>query len=102
MIAIEHIACAFPSRCLTNEELRAAYPEWDFERLEKRTGVFRRYVAADGETALDFALRAANELAAAGSLRPDEIDAVIFCTQTPDYIMPPNACLLHGRLGLKS
>lgn len=100
MIAIEGIASAFPSHCLTNEDLKAAYPDWDFERLEKRTGVLRRYVAADGETALDFAVRASEQLIATGSLRPEEIGAVIFCTQSPDYVMPPNACLLHGRLGL--
>ena len=101
MIAIEAIACAFPARCLTNDELGAAFPEWDFNRLEKRTGVKRRYVAAEGETALDFATRACADLARRGSLRASEIDAVIFCTQSPDYIMPPNACLLHGQLDLK-
>jgi 3-oxoacyl-[acyl-carrier-protein] synthase III len=101
MIAIEQIACALPSNCLTNEQLKAAYPDWDFDRLEKRTGVLRRYVAAEGETALDFAVRAAEQLIASGSVRADDIDAVIFCTQTPDYVMPPNACLLHGQLRLK-
>jgi 3-oxoacyl-[acyl-carrier-protein] synthase-3 len=101
MIAIESISCAFPSRCLTNDELRAAHPEWDFGSLEKRTGVFQRYVAAEGETALDLALQACNQLAAEGRLHPSDIDAIIFCTQSPDYIMPPNACLLHGKLGLK-
>ena len=100
MIAIEQIAYALPSRCLTNEELKAAYPDWDFDRLEKRTGVMRRYIAAADETALDFTIRASEELIARGSLRPEEIDAVIFCTQSPDYVMPPNSCLLHGRLGL--
>ena len=102
MIAIEQIASALPARCLTTEELRAEYPDWDFDRLEKRTGVLRRYVAAEGETALDFAMRACEELNARGVLRPEEIDAVIFCTQSPDYVMPPNACLVHGQLGLKA
>ena len=101
MIAIERIACAFPARSLTNEELKAQYPDWDFDRLEKRTGVFRRYIADPGETALDLAVRASETLLGDGSFKPEEIDAVIFCTQTPDYVMPPNACLLHGRLGLK-
>ena len=101
MIAIERIAVALPSQCLTNEVLKETYPEWDFDRLEKRTGVFRRYVAGEGETALDFAVAASEQLIADGSVRPEEIDAVIFCTQSPDYVMPPNACLLHGRLGLK-
>jgi 3-oxoacyl-[acyl-carrier-protein] synthase-3 len=101
MIAIEQIASALPARCLTNEQLKAEYPDWDFDRLEKRTGVFRRYVAAEDETALDFALRAAEELNARGVLKPEDVDAVIFCTQSPDFVMPPNSCLLHGRLGLK-
>ena len=101
MIVIESIACGFPTRRLSNDELKAAYPNWDFERLEKRTGVLSRYVAAEGETALDLAVRACERLIAEERLRPEEIDAVIFCTQSPDYIMPPNSCLLHGKLGLK-
>jgi 3-oxoacyl-[acyl-carrier-protein] synthase-3 len=102
MIRIESIAYALPERRVTNAELRAEYPEWDFERLEMRTGVFQRHVAADGETALDFAVRACEQLMAEGRLRPDEIDAVVFCTQSPDYIMPPNSCLLHGRLSMRT
>jgi 3-oxoacyl-[acyl-carrier-protein] synthase-3 len=102
MIGIEAISYAFPAKCLTNQELMAAYPDWDFGRLEKRTGVMRRHVAGPGETALDLAAGACEKLAAQGQLGPERIDAVIFCTQTPDYIMPPNACLLHGRLNLGS
>jgi len=98
--AIEAISVALPGTPLTNDELRATYPGWDFDRLEKRAGVFTRYVAAENETALDFAFRACEQLQAQGRLRADEIDALIFCTQTPDHIMPPNACILHGKLCL--
>jgi 3-oxoacyl-[acyl-carrier-protein] synthase-3 len=100
VIRIEDISCALASRRLSNDELRAEYPGWDFDRLEARTGVNSRYVAAPGETALDFAMRACEQLAAKGRLVTADVGAVIFCTQTPDYIMPPNACLLHGKLGL--
>lgn len=100
MTIIEAISCAFPQRSLTNDELRAVYREWDFDRLEERTGVFKRFVASDGETALDFAARACQELESQGCLKTDDIGAIIFCTQTPDYIMPPNSCLLHGKLNL--
>jgi len=100
MIGIEAISYAFPAKRLTNEELKAAYPDWDFDRLETRTGVRRRYVADPGETALDFAVSACQKLVAQGRLDPDRVDAIVFCTQTADYIMPPNACLLHGRLNL--
>jgi 3-oxoacyl-[acyl-carrier-protein] synthase-3 len=100
MISIEAIACAFPEKSLTNDELQAACPDWDFERLVKRTGVMNRYVAAENETALDLAVQACRRLEERGQLRGSEIGAVIFCTESPDYIMPPNACLLHGELGL--
>lgn len=101
MIGIEAIAYAFPARSVSNQELAAEHRDWDFARLEKRTGVRRRYVAAENETALDFAVRACGEMERLGSLHRGEIDAAIFCTESPDYIMPPNACLLHGQLGLK-
>lgn len=101
MTRIESIAYAFPARYVGNNDLRATFPDWDFERLEKRTGVFHRYVAEQDETALDLALQACGRLAAQDRLRLEEIDAVIFCTQSPDYIVPSNACLLHGRLGLR-
>lgn len=102
MTTIESIAYAFPSRRLTNAELKEVYPDWDFARLEKRTGVCSRFIADESETALDFALRACEQLAQQDRLRPNEIDGLIFCTQSPDYIMPPNSCLLHGRLKLHS
>ena len=77
MIGIEAISYSFPAKCLTNEELRVAYPDWDFDRLEKRTGVMRRHVAGSEETALDLAVSACEKLAAQGRLAPERIDAVI-------------------------
>lgn len=100
MTAIETIAVALPARVLTNEQLRAEQLDWDFDRLEQRTGVLARHVAAEGETALDLALSACKDLDARDELHADKIDALIFCTQSPDYIMPPNSCLMHGKLGL--
>jgi len=32
----------------------------------------------------------------------DLIDFVLFCTQSPDYLLPTSACLLQSRLGLKT
>ena len=30
----------------------------------------------------------------------EKVDAIVFCTETADYILPPNACVLHGKLDL--
>lgn len=91
---IEQISYALPDRVVSNTELRESYPEWDFDRLEDRTGVFQRHIADDDETALDLAERACGDLDLGG------IDGLIFCTETPDHPIPSNACMLHGRLGL--
>lgn len=100
-IGISAISYALPDAVLTNAELSERYPHWNMERLVERTGVERRHIAAEGETALDLAARACDELVAGGGFDPAKIDTVIFCTETPDYPLPPNACLLHGRLGLR-
>lgn len=99
---IEALAYALPVATLTNEQLKQEHPDWDFERLGKRAGVFTRHIAAKNETALDFAFRACEQLESEGSLHKEEIDALIFCTQSPDYIMPPNSSILHAKLGLSA
>ena len=69
-------------------------------RILERTGVRSRPVAALSETALDLGEKAANALLEKTGLSSDQVDALIFCTQTPDHVLPPNSVLLHGRLGM--
>ena len=87
---IESIAYALPDQVVTNEDLKRENPAWDFHHLERRTGVLRRHIAGAHETALDLATRACEQLRDAGRLKADEIGSVIFCTETPDYPIPPN------------
>ena len=75
MVNIENIACALASRKVTNDDLRLRHPDWDFGRLTERTGVTSRHVAVEGETALDLAVQACEQLDAEGKLRPDDLDA---------------------------
>lgn len=97
---IEAIAYYLPERVVTNEELAAEFPEWSAEKIFKKVGVRARHVAGDDETATDMAARAAENLFAAGIAR-ERVDFVILCTQSPDYHLPPSACLLQHRLGLR-
>ncbi|NQT14851.1 MAG: ketoacyl-ACP synthase III [Planctomycetes bacterium] len=97
---IEEIAYALPETIVTNEDLRRDNPDWDVSRLEKRTGVRRRCIAAPRQTALDLGLEACEKLFEARPEAREQIDAIIFCTETADYVLPPNACVLHGKLAL--
>ena len=99
---IESIAYALPERVVTNEDLLKENPTWDMTRLVARTGVLERRVAAIGQTALDLGHQACLALDKDDRLRPQEIDALIFCTETPDHPIPPNACILHDRLQLNT
>lgn len=89
----------FPERCLTNDDLSQDHPEWSAEKIAKKTGIQRRYLSADGETAADLAVKAAERLFAQGIDRKS-VDYLILCTQSPDYFLPTTACILQERLGL--
>ncbi|MGL4463302.1 MAG: 3-oxoacyl-ACP synthase III family protein [Planctomycetia bacterium] len=97
------IAHHLPARSRDNEELAAGRPEWNPAKIQQKTGIRRRPVAAPGETALDLAAAAAERLLAdASDPARETIDAVVFFTQSPDYFLPTGACLLQHRLGLST
>jgi 3-oxoacyl-[acyl-carrier-protein] synthase-3 len=98
---VNAVACALPERVETNEDLAREHPEWDMERVAERTGVRARRVVADGETALGLSLRACEALADASGVDLTTVDAIVYCTQSPDYAIPGNSHLLHARLGLR-
>lgn len=100
MAYISDIGCHLPGRVLTNEDLHRENPDWDTERIASKTGIESRRITAEGETASDLAFYAAERLFANGSIRRDEIDYLLFCTQSPDYLLPASACILQDRLGL--
>lgn len=95
--AIEHY---LPSQALTNEDLEQVFPELPAAKTFAKTGIATRRIAAPDECASDLAEKAARKLFESGACRPDDIDALLLCTQTPDYLLPTTACLLQARLGL--
>jgi 3-oxoacyl-[acyl-carrier-protein] synthase III len=97
---IRGTAYALPDLVLTNEMLGAENPDWDMSRVESRTGVAARHIARSDETAFDLACRACDKLFEEHPEAREKVDAILFCTQSGDYVMPPNACLLHEYLGL--
>jgi|APTNR8051073442_1049403.scaffolds.fasta_scaffold00058_88 3-oxoacyl-[acyl-carrier-protein] synthase-3 len=89
-----------PEQVLTNEQLAEQFPEWSVGKIAEKTGIYRRHISGPDECASDLAVQAAQRLFAAGGARPDEVDYVIFCTQSPDYALPTTACMMQHRLGI--
>ncbi|MFT4252326.1 MAG: ketoacyl-ACP synthase III [Caulobacter sp.] len=97
---IKAIAGHLPEGRLTNDALAERFPDWSADKILEKTGIAERRIAAPGETSLDLAEGAARALLAQEALDPAEIDFLLLCTQTPDYVLPTSACLLQARLGL--
>jgi 3-oxoacyl-[acyl-carrier-protein] synthase-3 len=91
-----------PEQVVKNSFFRENFPEWKIDQTEKRTGVFERRIAHDDQTGYDLALIATKNLLNKHPSLIDRIDAIIFCTQSPDYVMPSNVFLLQRDLGLKN
>lgn len=91
-----------PSYVLTNEELSRMVDTTD-EWIMTRIGVKeRRILSEEGLGASYMARKAAKQLLQKTGASPDEIDAVIVCTTTPDYHFPSTASILCDKLGLKN
>jgi len=89
-----------PERVETNEDLARENPSWQMDRFGVKCGILARRIAAADETAGDLGFRAAEKLLARELAPRDEIDFLLYCTQSPDYFLPTTACLLQDRLGL--
>lgn len=70
-------------------------------RAKKMMGYGCRYIADELTTVTDMAVSAAEKLMTEMQVNRDEIDLLIFVNQKPDYKEPNDACIAHGRLGLK-
>src|SRR6185437_10902003 len=98
--AIQAIEYYLPQQTLTTAQLAEEYPEWTPEKIDKKTGISERHIAAAGECASDLGVEAARKLFESGAIAPGEVDYLLFCTQSPDYFLPTTACLMQKRLNL--
>ena len=97
---IKDIAYYLPEKIITNEELIKDFPEWNVEKVASKIGIQKRHLVADGETATDMAVKAAEQLFRSERTKREEVDFVLFCTQSPDYVLPTSACIIQNRLNL--
>lgn len=99
-VLIKGIEYFLPECIVTNNDLHEENPNWEMASIEAKSGVSQRHIARDDETALDLAKRACDRMFSQARYDKSMIDAVIFCTQSPDYLMPSNAFLIHDYLDL--
>ncbi len=98
--AIKAIEYYLPSAVLTNEQLAMDFPDFPADKIYEKTGIRTRHISADDEFSSDLAINAAKKLFDSKIILKEDVDFLVFCTQTPDYLLPTTACILQDILGL--
>lgn len=98
--AISAVEYYLPQNVLSTAQLSSEFPEWSVEKIDAKTGIRQRHIAAENECSSDLAVEAAKKLFRTGACQPEQIDYILFCTQSPDYFLPTSACLIQTRLGI--
>ena len=63
-------------------------------------GSRQRRIAPDGMVASELEVRAARDAISRAGIDPNEIGFLLSYSSVPDYLLTPNACAVHKRLGL--
>nr|WP_319947988.1 beta-ketoacyl-ACP synthase III [uncultured Shimia sp.] len=88
-----------PERIVPNSEFEQTLDTSD-EWIRSRSGIERRHFAADGETTSDLAVHAAKAALTNAGMQPDDIDAIVVATSTPDLTFPSVATMVQSKLGM--
>jgi 3-oxoacyl-[acyl-carrier-protein] synthase-3 len=91
-----------PNYRLTNEELSTMVETSD-EWITKRIGIKERRILKpeEGCGVSYLAVKAIENMKSKHDFNPLEIEAVIFATSTPDYVLPNSAALTAAKTGMK-
>ncbi|MDB4901160.1 MAG: 3-oxoacyl-ACP synthase [Mucilaginibacter sp.] len=100
--AITAVHAYVPDYILTNQELETMVDTND-EWITTRTGIKeRRILKGEGLGTSDMAVPAVNGLLKKRGIGAEEIDLIIFCTTTPDFVFPATANILADKIGAKN
>ncbi|MBV9654205.1 MAG: ketoacyl-ACP synthase III [Acetobacteraceae bacterium] len=89
-----------PERIVTNDEL-ARRLETSDSWIADRTGIRQRHIASDRETCAFMAAEASRAALRNAGAGPDDVDAIILATSTPDQAFPASALRVQAMLGVR-
>jgi 3-oxoacyl-[acyl-carrier-protein] synthase-3 len=100
-IAIKGISCCVPKNTEYNRDLSLLSKE-EIEKFIDATGVEERRIVPQEICTSDLCCEAAEKLIKDLKWNKEEIEILVFVTQTADYILPVSATILQDRLGLST
>lgn len=101
-VGVTAMSAAVPKRVINNYEYTEYFSKEEVKEVVDKVGVFERRFVDENTCSSDLCYAAAEKLIEDNKINKEEIDLLIFISQTPDYRMPATSILLQHRLGLSN
>lgn len=95
------LGISLPEKVLTNADLEKMVETTD-EWIVSRTGIKERRVLSEGEKVSDIGAKALVAGCKDAGIELTDVDLILCCTYTGDYVAPNTACNIQHKLGLKA
>lgn len=99
-VGITAMAAAVPHTVIKNYDYTEYFPADQVKEVVDKVGIYERRFADANTCSSDLCYAAAERLLTDYHVNRNEIDLLVFISQTPDYRMPSTSILLQHRLGL--
>lgn len=99
-LGIKALSTTVPKNTVKTIKQTKYFSKKHLENFINTTGVEERRIADKNTCASDLCFDAAINLFEQTDTNPEEIDALIFLSQTPDYRVPGTSIILQNKLGL--
>lgn len=99
-VGVSAMAGCVPRQVIHNYEYTDYFPADQVKEVVDKVGVFERRFADKDTCSSDLCYAAAEQLIKDNDICREDIDLLVFLSQTPDYRMPATSIILQHRLGL--
>lgn len=99
-VGITAMSAAVPKCVIFNREYTEVFSKAEADEIVDKTGIEQRRFSDESTCSSDLCLAAAEKLITDNGLDKEDIDLLVFISQTPDYRMPATSVTLQHRLGL--
>ena len=96
---VQGVGHYLPERVVPNSDLEKIVETSD-EWIKSRSGIERRHYVAEGEFTSDLATKALQHALDDAGLAPDDLDAIVVATSTPDLTFPSAATMVQDKIGM--
>ncbi len=98
---INNVQYHLPEKIESNSEIlqSAKYDNAKIDKMIEKIGIVSIRISSDGEYSNDLGIIAGKKILK--NYDSKQIQYLIFCTNTPEYSLPTNACIIQDKLGLE-